>query len=670
MASTPVSTLAPNTAALNAKPTGGLLLAHDYLPQSSLPTELIQEIFSFLSPSDYDSARLVCQRWYEASLCKPLLRSLLLTMEFDPYNSGCPCFDKPSFYISQPPAVSCPETCPCNYQFPEEPISTWDLQSLRMAFALALDKWPSKVRVSCGKLVVDMSAFLGNYNPDWGYSGYQKEVESLCFSEKSGSFVCTVTKETGKHGEVERKLWIHRLFASKYSPFNNFARSNDGFMFFVEGSRCLPGQLYMTMELTKSPGMPVVRLRVEEHSAFSAVQKIVITYANNKEEEVTFSKFKPDKQSSASDSRSNGTVFYDRKGITYRSSQPLVGVKQQNRGNLRGREKPKPKPKSWASTLLSKKDLVFRKDIVIYAGPPKGTSLANARTSQRLLATIGDETLHQMCYRITVPLSLSRVNDYCSIVVSPQNDIFVCAPSPSSSGLTAQNTESVHARYKFSIPGRTSELARPRITHLTVAPQYFYDFGRGFWWMAICAAYDNGEIWLWRVDMEIFLQKEGTNGAVASFTDSLACKESSLPKAPEAALTISSCPRNTTAHQAGESSCQAPTGRRVPQKRPGDFDAELGECVSANLCSFSGRTLGDSSSSLMKKVKVLLPSPLGENDGFEYVRAWKLGYMPGLKALNFVGRGRTVLAGTKKEIVVWDMRLWNGFERGKLKAEF
>lgn len=619
--------------------------------QSYLPTELIQEILSYLSPSDYDSARLVCQRWYEASLCKPLLLNLLSAMKFDPVNNGCPCFDKPSFYTSQPPTPSCPETCLCNYQFPEDPIIMWDLKSLRMAFALALDKWPSKVRVACSKLVLDMTTFLGNYNADWGYSGGLREVESLCFSDRSGSFVATVTKAIGKHGEVERKLWIHRLFSSRHSPFSNFARPNDGFLFFVEGSRCLPGQLYMTMELSKFPGIPVVGLRIEEHSALSAVKKIAIKYINDKEEEITFSKFKPDKQSPAN----KDTVFYDRKGITYRSNYSPWSVKQKTKG--KGMVVGKPKGRG---INLWKKDLVFHKDTVIYAGPQKRISPTSVRTSQRLLAIIDDEPLHQMCFRITAPLSPSCDGEYCSIIVTPSNDIFICSTFPNTPGPIAPNPEIVHARYKFSVPPRATELARPKITHITVAPQYYYDCGRGFWWMAICAAYDNGEIWMWRVDMEVLLRKEGMNATDTSNSKHSARDELPLVRVPEKVLV-------TTNNQATTLGALSPY---VPQRRPGDFDAEVGECIAVNLCSFSGRTLGESTGSATKIVKVVLPSPVKETDGFGYVRALKLGYMPGLEALNFVGRGMTVLAGTRKEIVVWDMRVWNGFEKGKLKAEF
>lgn len=617
--------------------------------QYRLPTELVHEIFSYLPPSDYGSARLVCQRWYQVSLSKSLLRSLLFKMEFDPFDSSCPCFVKPAYYVSYTPAVACPETCPCNYKFPDKPISTWDLKALRTALALALDKWPSMVRVSCGKLVVDTSALLGDYDTDWGCSGPPREAELICFSESSGSFVATVTKATGKH-EVERKLWIHRLFTSKYSPCNSSIRPNDSLLYYyIEGPRNLPGQLYMTMELTKFPGIPVVGLQIEEHVAFSAVRKIVVRYANNCEENITFDKFKPDKQiptNNPSNNPSNGgTVFYDRNGVTYRSSyQPLRDPDQSN--IIRSREA---EPKSWASSFLSRKHLARRKETVFYICSPKRTNLTTVQTSQRLLASIGDEISHQMCHRVIVPLpSLSQQGGYCSIIITPESNIFVCTPSIDSPG-----PESVHARYKFSVPVRTSETARPRITHITVAPQYFHDFGRGVWWMAICAAYDNGEIWLWPVDTEDLLQEGNMSDAVAF----------PLPQAPENSLAILGR-SSSIACQTSESSSQS-------HMDPWSNDGEFGKCVSANLHSFSGHTLDGNDSLSTKKVKVLFPTPTGENDGFKYARACKLGYMPpNLEALNFVGRGRMVLAGTKKEIVAWDMRLWRGLERGKLKTEF
>lgn len=621
-------------------------------PQYRLPTELVHEIFSYLPPSDYGSARLVCWLWYQASLSKSLLRSLLFRMEFNPFNSSCPCFIKPTYYGSyqDPSTAVCPETCLCNYKFPDEPISTWDLKSLRTALALALDKWPSTVRVSCGKLIVDMSALFGNYNADWGYSDSLRETESICFSEYSGSFVGTVTMATGKHGEVERKLWIHRLFTSKYSPSNSFARPDVSLLYFIEASRYLPGQLYMTIKLTNFPGMPVVGLQIKEHAAFSAVREIVVSYANNKEEKITFDKFKLDKKIPVGGS-SDGTVFYDRNGVTYRSSYRPQQNPDRQQQTIKG-------SKNWANGFLSGERLARRKETVFYTGLPKRTNLATVRTSQRLLASIGEEGSHHMCYRVTVPLPpLSQQGGYCSIIVAPESSIFVCAPSINSPG----PAENVHARYKLSVPVRVSETARPRITHITMAPQYFRDFARGVWWMAICAAYDNGEIWLWQIDTEDFL-REGSLSDTIAFPVNLPTHDNDGPP-------LSQVPKNPLdiRAQASESRHQPHINDGIRDPWPSDFNEEFGKCVSANLYSFSGHALGDTPT---KKVKVLLPTPAGENDGFKYTRACKLGYMPGLEALNFVGRGRTVLAGTKKEVVVWDMRLWRGLERGKLKAEF
>lgn len=610
---------------------------------------------------------MVCRLWYQASLRKSLLCSLLFKMEFNPFNSSCPCFAKPT-YFAESQASICPEACPCNYKFPDEPISTWDLKSLCTALTLALDKWPSTVRVSCGKLTVDMSALLGNYNTDWGYSESLREIESICFSECSGSFVGTITRTIGGHGEVERKLWIHRLFTSKYSPSNSSARPSASFMYYVEGSRYLPGQLYMTIELTNFPGLPTVGLRIEEHLAFSAVKKIVVSYANNSEQEITFDKFKPDRQAPVGSS-DRGTVFYDRNGITYRSCRPLQDLKQRRDPNPRGGPgwSQKQKPNNWASDFLSGKYLARRTEVVFHMGPPKRTSPAIVGISQRLLATIGDENSHQMCYRVTVPLlQLSRGGGCCSIIITPESSIFVCAPSISSS----DPAEKVYARYKFSVPVRESEIVRPRITHLTVAPQYFYNFARGVWWMAISAAYDNGEIWLWQIDTEAFLQEGDLSDAVR-FPVNLPAHnigDSSLLQAPEKSHAIPGRSGNAS-HQA-ESRNQPEMDRYVCNPWSGNFDEEYGKCVSANLLSFSGHALGDNNPSPTKKFKVLFPTPEGENNGFKYARACKLGYMPGLEVLNFVGRGRTVLAATKKEIVVWDMRLWRGLERGKLKAEF
>lgn len=620
------------------KSPSNLLPTSNYNISPQLPTELVDEIFSYLPPSDYGAARMVCRLWYQASIRKSLLRSLLFRMEFNPSETKCPYFSIPTSYGSEPQASTCPRTCPCNYKFPDEPISTWDLEALRAALALTLDRWPSTVRVSCEKLAVDMSTLLGNYNADWGYSESLREIESICFSGPSGSFVGTVTRAIRGGDGVERKLWIHRLFGSKYSPSNSFARPNDSFMYSVGGFRYLPGHLYMTMELTNFPGLPVVGLQIEEHLAFSAVKKIVVSYANNSEEEIIFNKFKPDKQSLVRSS-SEFMMFYDRNGTTYRSRRPLQSPNPRGGPSSSQGEK----SNTWGSW---RKYLRYTEEVVIHAGLPKRTSAAIFPISQRLLATIGDESLHQMCYRLIVPLrQLSGERDYCSVIVTPESSIFVCAPSIDS----PSPVEKIHARYKFSVPVRVSEIVRPRIIHLTVAPQYFHDFGRGVWWMAICAAYDNGEIWLWQIDTEAFL------------------REWYLSDAPT--------------HNTGDPfSLQAPEGSHIFPGHPGstarchplvdDFDQGLSKCVSVNLHSFSGHALGDNDSSPAQKVKVLLPTPTGENDGFEYTRACKLGYMPGLEALNFVGRGRTVLAATKKDIVIWDMRLWRGLQRGKLKVEF
>ncbi|KAF2749817.1 hypothetical protein M011DRAFT_277680 [Sporormia fimetaria CBS 119925] len=49
----------------------------DRAPSTSLPVEILQHIYSYLTPRDLDAARRTCQTWMQASLCRTLLTAML-----------------------------------------------------------------------------------------------------------------------------------------------------------------------------------------------------------------------------------------------------------------------------------------------------------------------------------------------------------------------------------------------------------------------------------------------------------------------------------------------------------------------------------------------------------------------------------------------------------------
>ena len=51
-----------------------------------LPTEVLQNLYSYLSPAEFDSARHVCRSWYVSSLDRGLLKSMLRALRF---SSSC-----------------------------------------------------------------------------------------------------------------------------------------------------------------------------------------------------------------------------------------------------------------------------------------------------------------------------------------------------------------------------------------------------------------------------------------------------------------------------------------------------------------------------------------------------------------------------------------------------
>ncbi|KAG0635058.1 hypothetical protein HOY80DRAFT_478735 [Tuber brumale] len=665
-------------------------------PTRHLPLEIIQEVYWHLTPSEYDSARLVCKRWFKASLSSPLILYFLRIMNF-----------------------------PSNIRsFSESKLQRWKLGDLRLVFAFAIDQWGgSRFRACYRKTDLNLSTILRNTHIDSGYSS--REIEFLNFSKNPGGYMGMVTRTVESTSKVQRTLWIHGITPidrpSGPPILGSGGWHEDSGLIPMWGVDEQPGKLYLTMELKKCPDQPILGLDIEPGGSEPGIMKIRVRYLNS-QESVSF-----DRPLQIGHTRSGDESYLEDSpyeilcrgpGITYRTgpyripgcnipcnSGPNVSQKMLRAlfGSLGGsrscsipresmnplsRQAPRfllgsftpvaraaqalseqhattyvtlpqaapmfhhpevahdqtlrlphghviPKPKP--PTLCERVGKLCREVIIPNSGPLKSLKMANMPFSRTVMAMIGDDSVRQMCHRLDISLE----NEICTVLVTAKNGIIIC--SLSSPTLNIGGVEVLDARYSLVPPPRMSEKAT-RITHIAIAPwhEHCY-FGHGLkWWnMGICAGYDNGEVWFWKVDMENLRQKIPAPGCFGRHHTEIS------PAASDAN---------------GLSSSSSPISASPPGSLylPLPYFAPRGECQSMPLGELAYTT-----GKKVRQTRVHLPAA-----GFKKAESWIMGFVPGLMKLSFIGRGKMVAAVTEKNVAIFDMRRGGGYETGSVKGIF
>jgi len=665
-------------------------------PTRHLPLEIIQEIYWHLTPSEYDSARLVCNRWFRASLSSPLILYFLRTMNF-----------------------------PSNIRsFSESKLQRWKLGDLRLVFAFAIDQWGgSRFRACYKKTDLNLSTILRNTHIDSGYSS--REIEFLNFSKNPGGYMGMVTRTIEGSSKVQRTLWVHRITPidrpSGPPILGSEGWHEDSGLIPMWGVDERPGKLYLTMELKKCPDQPILGLDIEPGGSEPGIMKIRVRYLNS-QESVSF-----DCPLQIGHTRSGNELYLEDSpyeilcrspGITYRTgsyripgcntcddSGPNISRKvlraifgslgcshncsvPREPANSLSRQAPRfilgsfvpvtratqtlseqhattyvtlpqvlpmfhrpevihdqtlrlprvhviPKPRP--PTLRERIGKLCHKVAVPNPGPLRSLKMANMPFSHTAMAMIGDDPVRQMCHRLDIPLE----SETCTVLITAKNGIIIC--SISGPTLDIGGVEVLDACYSLAPPPRMSEKAT-RITHIAIAPwhEHCY-FGHGLkWWnMGICAGYNNGEVWFWKVDMENLRQKIPASGYFGR------CHTEASPPALGAS---------------GLPSPSSPISGSLSGSLylPLPYFAPRGECQSMPLGELV-YTTGKKD----RQTRVHLPLA-----GFKKAESWILGFMPGLMKLSFIGRGKMVAAVTEKNVVIFDMRRGGGYETGSVKGIF
>ncbi|TGZ82659.1 hypothetical protein EX30DRAFT_338968 [Ascodesmis nigricans] len=446
-----------------------------------LPFELLHHIFLYLDPQDFDSARHVSRRWFQVSLSRQLIAQNLSTLLVGRPSS--------SFhgYITDFSSTESP-----NDEFSDS------MKQLCAAFSQNIAVWPgSRHRLPCNRLELETSAIRR-------YGG--GIIEHVCFSQGGGTFVGIVTRVGGRK-EAGRKLWVNRLFSFRHSTYGHRPRGVYGGLCGkdVQVSRCMPGQLYMTMELTEKA--EVMSVDIIEHPLFSGVKEIVVRFVNGQEKVTKFTEFIPVKQRVRNHLGGTETRYVDAGDHTYKVMRDV--------GSITGTQK----AGIMAGSLRKVMQLARRKrkqwpgleyTIPEFLGPVIDKP-ADALPPEQVLVQFSDPAEKQLCHCLTIPVfsasastasvpsttsataETSPIRGYRVILLPSQELLITYIQSD------IQNKTAVSIAYRIKAPERLTQTPG-RISHLTFSPSYFYDWGSKVWWACVVAAYENGEIWLWRID--------------------------------------------------------------------------------------------------------------------------------------------------------------------------
>ncbi|KAK6363512.1 hypothetical protein TWF730_000944 [Orbilia blumenaviensis] len=577
-----------------------------------LPTEIIQEILFYLSPHDFDSARLICRDWFQASSCRALLQR-----NIDALHS-------PSGATSR------------SNQWSAQQIQTFSVLHLRRYFTTLVTEWPgSRHRVPCLKTRLDARALLDISNPtntptnnannsntttpnQNGYSPTES-FECVGFSRQTGSFAAMVVGR-----RATRKLYICRLFSKTHLTLEFRPHRHSCCPCIPE-----PGPLYMIFDVKTALNLRIVKVDMEEVESPSSVRELSITFENGIVETYTFEGLAPHRiyQLNIKDKTvKTAAIAHNhgpnqscgnaqcKAGVSYALTNPRYPNPSSQPGN---------KIRGFLQGFLHR----FHKHPNV--GLPTGLGWQQqARGNPALLEVKAamqpsvPKTMRvkvmdreELCYALCVPLDVQGSNIAVLAVSKSSGMVYVCGTSPGlSQSKKGKDETTAYLHHWLSVPPRKG--GRGEITHISIAPLMHYDVGQNDAYMGVLIGYANGEIWLWRMNREWrHLVPESERGRID-----------------------------------GE---QAKTLER-PQQTP---------CVSTAIPPPLEVPVAKGQEQSLPVLNIVAPEGRKVEVGDSNEKAWKLAYLPGLKALNFVARGVVILAADGKFVWGFDLRELHGFDK-------
>ncbi|KAK6544551.1 hypothetical protein TWF694_001241 [Orbilia ellipsospora] len=582
-----------------------------------LPTEIIQEILFYLSPHDFDSARLSCRDWFQSSNCRALLQRNIDNLQA---YSGA--------------------TSRSN-QWSIHQIKNFSVPHLRRYFTTLVTEWPgSRHRVPCLKTRLDARALLdisnaansnvnNNNNSNNNVSTTEDEAgsfECVGFSRQTGSFAAMVVGR-----RASRKLYICRLFSKTHLTLESRPHR-------YSCCPCIPepGPLYMVFDVKTALNLRIVKVDMEELENPSSVKELSITFENGIVETYTFEGLAPHRiyqlnirdktvrtaaiAHSHTNSRGNTccTVASDpRSGSASLMNQRYPYGSQQS-GKWRGMwqgflHRFHKHPNTAGMTSLQQQSW----------GIPAVLEVRTAmQSSVPTMMRVRLQGKEEVCHVLSVPFDSTGNNVGVVAVSRKTNTIYVCGTSPEMSN-TGKKESTAYMHHWLSVPARRH--GNGDIKFISVAPLMHYDFGQKIVYMGILVGYSNGEIWLWRMNRAWRHLVPDKNGG---YGDDVT--------------------------EAGQE--ELPIGAYRPEQTP---------CVSTAIPPPLDTPVKDST---LPVLNIITPGGKTVELADSNSKAWKLAYLPGLKALNFVARGVVILAADGRFVWGFDLRELFGFDKNTVYA--
>ncbi|EPS36035.1 hypothetical protein H072_10476 [Dactylellina haptotyla CBS 200.50] len=601
-----------------------------------LPTEIIQEILLYLPPHDFDSARLACRDWFQASSCRALLQRNIDSLH------------------SYPGATSRAN------QWSAHQIQNFSVSHLRRYFTTLVTEWPgSRHRIPCLKTRLDARALLdianSNNTPSSASaanitnnnsssnnitsnspssSSTSDSFECVGFSRQTGSFAAMVVGR-----RANRKLYICRLFSKTHLTLESRPHR-------YSCCPCIPepGPLYMVFDVKTALNLRIVKVEMEEIENPSSVKELSITFETGIVETYTFEGLAPHRiyQLNIRDKAvrtaalahththnhnhnhnnpcCNG-VSDSRLGAPKYPGANANNYQQNGNGKWRGmwqgfwhRFHKHPAAAAGMTTLQQQS-----------WGSPAVLEVRTAiQPTVPTMMRVRINGSEEACHVMSVPFD-SQGKSIGIIAVSKKNNaVYVCGTGsdlPRTGKKGREDTTTAYMHHWLSIPPRKG--GSGEISFVSVAPLMHYDFGQKIVYMGVLVGYSNGEIWLWRVN-RAWRHLVVSSPAASGQEIDAACEE--LPK-----------------------------GVYRPEQTP---------CVSTAIPPPLETAVTKDS---MLSVLNIVP-PAGADLADSNSKAWKLAYLPGLKALNFVARGVVILAADGKFVWGFDLRELSGFDKNTVYA--
>ncbi|KAF3924078.1 hypothetical protein ABW21_db0209291 [Orbilia brochopaga] len=574
-----------------------------------LPTEILQEILFHLSPHDFDSARLACRDWFQAASCRALLQHNVNALHAYPGASR-----SNQWSVQQ----------------------TFSVPQLRRYFTTLITEWPgSRHRVPCLKTRLDARALLdfANVNaaspnpssaPQPG--GTTDSFECVGFSRQTGSFAAMVVGR-----RANRKLYICRIFSKTHLTLESRPHR-------YSCCPCVPepGPLYMVFDIKTGLNLRIVKVEMEELENPSSVKELSITFETGIVETYTFQGLAPHRiyQLNIRDKaiRTAAAAHTHNCNNIHCRTQTLASSTRHHHG-LSGQTQ-----HGGGKKLLGMLHGLF------HVFGPRG-SLSHGP------AVLEVKTAMQPAVPRTMRVRLFGVEEICHVLCVPFDEhgrnvgllavsrrtgtVYVCGASPASTAQPSSQPHfsrkanrheeaaplTAHMHHWLRVSGRGAELGD--IAFVSVAPLMHYDIGQRIAYMGVLIGYSSGEIWLWR------MSRAWKHIATGSPDDEME---------------------------------ELPAGKYRPDQTP---------CVSTAIPppletppATTGKDAGISVLNVVVPVECRTPADLEDGNA----KAWKLAYLPGLKAVNFVARGVVILAADGKFVWGFDMREQFGFDRNTVYA--